>query len=182
MKHKKERFSLEYVRKCFNYEPDTGILRWSEERPKEDFKSKESYTRYLKHKVGTIAGSPRKVTENLTYQYLSIHSTHIYAHHIVWFLEHGKWPDPMLDHIDGDGSNNRLSNLRECVSKDNQKNTKKYKSNSSGVTGVSWAGGRKYFTAYIGQDNLGCCLTLFEACCRRKAEEIKRNYSERNGK
>lgn len=182
LQYEKERFSLGYIKKCFSYNQETGVLCWSAERPREDFKSKESYTRYMRHKVETIAGSPRKVTETLTYQYVNIHKTHIYAHHIIWFIHHGRWPSPMIDHIDGDGLNNRLSNLKECVSKDNQKNTKKYKSNTSGVTGVSWRQDALSYTAYIGQENLGSGLTLFEACCVRKAAEMRYGYSERNGK
>ena len=43
------------------------------------------------------------------------------AHHIVWFLTHGHWPEQPLDHIDGNKLNNSPDNLREARSGQNQK-------------------------------------------------------------
>lgn len=179
---KKDSLDFNYLNKTFKYDETTGELYWSETRPSEDFKNKESHTRYLRHKVGKVAGNLRKVTENLTYRYVSIHDIRIYAHHIIWYLKRGRWPFPMIDHIDGNGLNNRVENLRECDSEDNQKNTKMYLNNSSGVTGVSWREDRDGFVCYIGNKFLGQRLDLFEACCRRKAAELSEGYSERNGK
>ena len=182
-KFKKERFTLDYIKQTFEYDPSAGVVLWATSRPDSDFKNRGSHVRFLRHKAGKIAGVQRKVTDNLVYQYINVHDTHIYAHHIAWFIVYGRWPYPMLDHIDGNGLNNRIDNLVECVSRENQKNTKMYKSNKSGVTGVTWQGDSRIgFTAYIGHKNLGSSLDLFEACCRRKSAEIAHGYSERNGK
>jgi hypothetical protein len=42
--------------------------------------------------------------------------------HVVWFLTHGRWPDPdkVIDHIDDDPMNNAPSNLREITQPENQ--------------------------------------------------------------
>jgi hypothetical protein len=44
--------------------------------------------------------------------------------HIIWFLEHDKWPTTMLDHINGDSLDNRLVNLREIHHGGNLANSK----------------------------------------------------------
>lgn len=43
------------------------------------------------------------------------------AHRVVWFLAHGEWPS-VIDHIDGDGFNNRLDNLRNVTQQVNMHN------------------------------------------------------------
>jgi hypothetical protein len=48
----------------------------------------------------------------------------------------GTWPK-LLDHIDGNGINNRLENLREATSSQNAHNMRKSRRNTSGFKGVS---------------------------------------------
>ena len=64
----------------------------------------------------------------------------IYANHrIIYFLNTGIDPEEkQVDHIDGDRSNNKISNLRLATNSQNQFNKKKQKNNTSGVTGVYW--------------------------------------------
>jgi hypothetical protein len=46
--------------------------------------------------------------------------------------------DMQVDHINGDGLDNRRANLRICTHADNQHNRKKQKTNTSGYKGVFW--------------------------------------------
>lgn len=60
------------------------------------------------------------------------------AHRLAWFYTHGKWPEHTLDHIDGDKTNNRISNLREATSAENSQNRKRgSKGSASGLIGVT---------------------------------------------
>jgi hypothetical protein len=43
-----------------------------------------------------------------------------------------------IDHIDGNPSNNKLENLRLANQKENSRNSKKPKNNTSGYKGVHW--------------------------------------------
>ena len=60
------------------------------------------------------------------------------AHHVVWLLIHGEWPDQNIDHIDLDKKNNKPSNLRLCTHQQNMCNKKIRSDSSSGLKGVSF--------------------------------------------
>lgn len=58
-----------------------------------------------------------------------------YAHHVVWFLHHGEWPQIGIDHKDRNERNNRIENLRLATTSENARN-KKQRIGSSGIRGV----------------------------------------------
>ena len=59
-------------------------------------------------------------------------------------------PDGMqTDHIDGDGLNNRRSNLRICTIRQNQQNQRLYLNKSSKYKGVCWSKGVGKWLAQI---------------------------------
>lgn len=61
-----------------------------------------------------------------------------FAHRLVWALHHGSWPTMGLDHINGDGLDNRPANLREATSSTNARNLVRLTcANRSGFPGVS---------------------------------------------
>lgn len=75
------------------------------------------------------------------------------VHRIIWFLHYGSFPKDMIDHIDRDGTNNKISNLREATNAQNQWNTTKQIINSSGYKGVvkAWknVNGEQFYYAQI---------------------------------
>lgn len=63
----------------------------------------------------------------------------ILAHRIIWELVFGKIPDGcIVDHKDGDKTNNKISNLRVIPFEHNVQNCAMFKNNSSGYTGVKY--------------------------------------------
>ncbi len=50
----------------------------------------------------------------------------------------GEWPNKLIDHIDGDPSNNRFANLRMATFSQNSANSRVHSINASGRKGVFW--------------------------------------------
>ena len=83
----------------------------------------------------------------------------------------------VVDHINGDKTDNRKENLRLCQQNENARNRKRNKNNTSGVTGVrfhrqsgKWVARIKVNYRYIA---LGSYDTMEEAVIARKAGEEK---------
>lgn len=70
-------------------------------------------------------------------------------HRLIWFYHHGVWPK-LLDHIDGDKTNNKVENLRPCNVQNNAFNRPGNKGSSSKYKGVSWCEGTKSWRAMAG--------------------------------
>lgn len=49
------------------------------------------------------------------------------AHRVAWALYHGRWPKHTIDHINRDGTDNRIQNLRDVPQAVNNRNKSKYK-------------------------------------------------------
>lgn len=94
--------------------------------------------------IGEPIGTP--MNEYLT---VSIFGTNIRLHNLVWLEEYGCWPEGELDHIDGNGKNNRVSNLRDVSHKVNGQNRKQNGNNTTGYTGVSFNKSSCKYQAYV---------------------------------
>lgn len=126
-------------RDLIDYEPRTGEFTWKRRMPADfscvgvgrDRECKRWNTRY--------AGRPA-FTQTTTAGYLvaRIDRVRKLAHHVAFAMTHGRWPNGMLDHINGRKDDNRIVNLREASATDNARNAARRSDNSSGVTGVSW--------------------------------------------
>lgn len=72
-------------------------------------------------------------------------------HRLIYFYHHGVMPK-FIDHIDGDKTNNRIENLRECTHAENMANRRKLKVTSSKYRGVVFLPNRRAWAA-IGRHN-----------------------------
>jgi hypothetical protein len=75
------------------------------------------------------------------------------AHRVAWVMTHGEWPLEMIDHINGDKSDNRLCNLREATRSQNLINSKLSSRNSSGFRGISWCSAKQKWDARLRSEN-----------------------------
>lgn len=155
---------LDYVRNAYSYDPDTGLLSYR----------KSAGCR----KAGDFVGW---VDEG--YLKTKVNRKKISVHRLIWFLVYGELP-VVVDHINGDTTDNRIINLRNVDAVGNTRNTKVNRLNTSGLMGVSWYHNRKW-AVYIGtkpRTHLGYSSDFFEACCRRKSAEAKMMYHPNHGK
>lgn len=126
---------LSELRRRFAYDPNSGAV-----------KRVSGPRHYFGDIVGERAGQPPGRD-----RYMKAHITiggkrhRIYVHHIAWFLHYGAWPPRGIDHVNGDGRDNRLVNLRLATKSQNAHNSDMLPHNTSGYRGVSYdARGRVY--------------------------------------
>ena len=147
----------------FKYEPETGKLTW---RVQTNATPKDK-------EVGSLSG--RKKDYYTRYKNVSILGDRYKAHRIIWLMQTGSWPEKYIDHIDGDGLNNKWSNLREATPSENMANQKVRSDSTSGIKGVSYDKKRNMWYVYIDIDkkrkHLGRFETLEEAAAARLAAE-----------
>jgi hypothetical protein len=114
---------------------------------------------------------------------VSMNGKREYVHRVVWEIHHGEIPEGMvIDHINGDPSDNRIENLR-CVSqKINLLNKRKQKNNTSGIAGVGFHKQRRKWRATFMDEYLGLFGSFVDACEARIVAEVSSGLStERNG-
>ena len=117
---KDETFTQEYLKSILDYDLDTGIFTWKVN------KSRRS-------NIGNVAGWLYN-----GYREIGIDSKKYKAHRLAWLYVNGEMPKNLIDHIDGNRSNNKISNLREATYQENSENYKTPQTNKSGVKNVSW--------------------------------------------
>lgn len=88
-------------------------------------------------RVGTRAGTFDKDG----YIVIHLNKKKYKAHHLVWAYHYDVFPN-MIDHIDGDKTNNNIHNLRIATNSQNQMNRKLNKNNKSGVKGLRFRNNR----------------------------------------
>lgn len=155
------------VRALFNYDKETGILTHSFSR-RGAKRGKEA---------GTIDKSGTKNSVKL-YRKVSVDYKLFYAHRIIWVMQTGEQPLE-VDHIDGNGLNNKWENLRNVSHSVNGRNQKLFTTNTSGTAGVSFLKNSGRWRARIMVDDKAISLGNFidkdQAIEARKQAELKYN-------
>lgn len=150
---KEDELDWNYLTSVLDYDINTGIFTNKKDRSNSALK-------------GNVAGNSDKVTSN-KYLEIYLNKYHYAAHRLAWFYCFKEWPNGLIDHIDGNKSNNSLDNLRECTYSENFYNSNRRKDNSSGYKGVSMDKRSNKYRAYINvagkQKGLGYYNTAEEA-------------------
>lgn len=95
------------------------------------------------------------------------------AHRLAWLYIHGRWPEFQIDHINGNKSDNRLSNLREATQAQNCQNYGAKKTSKSGIKGVFWHKQCRKWTAQIKVGYKAIHLGLFDSLSDAKDARIE---------
>lgn len=146
------------VRELYNYNVTTGELTWKNPTNSHTVK-------------GSVVGSLHKSGYLIT----SVMGRYFSLHRLIWIFMYGYNPESDIDHIDGDKTNNRLSNLREVSTTCNVRNSKRKSSNKSGIKGVHFNSCKNKWIAeicvnYINK-SLGSYNNIEDAVCARFAAE-----------
>jgi len=162
--------TFEEADRLFTYDGEN--LRW---------KVRPSHTTI---QVGEVAGSLHRTQKGKLYWQVWANGKGYKVHRLIWLLVHKTWPENQIDHIDGNGLNNRIENLRDVPQAENNKNAKKRKDNTSGHAGVyrfrdKWQVRIKVSGRLI---HLGLFTNLDEAVAARKAAEAKYGFHENHGR
>lgn len=121
----------------FSYDPVTGIITWRSAPPKWDPNGKRANRKRVYVLEGKPAGSVRKHPGGKEYMAIRIFGELYQAHRLIWMIVHGE--DPGLrevDHVNGDGLDNRSCNLRLATHKQNMANMLRAKRSQAGFIGV----------------------------------------------
>lgn len=141
--------SLKTIKKFISYNPETGKFFWIKQGN-------------WKAVAGRESGSLFRCAIGLTYRIVSFGRTNYLAHRLAWWWIHGKMPPDMIDHINGNGLDNRICNLRLATQSQNMANwTRRAKRNC--YRGVSHKGYNfpKPWQARIGHQGVRLYLGTF---------------------
>lgn len=177
------------VRELFDYDSSTGDITWRHHKQKA-----------RNGRAGHLSGAvtrPRWAT-GVAYRQVGIRlpgaaeqRIWVGAHRLAWAHATGEWPPGQIDHIDGNGLNNALANLRLADASLNARNRHLLASNSSGVAGVVWHKQARKWQAAAGfkcpttnrrrSCHLGLHESLLDAAAARKSYELRHGYGPAAG-
>jgi len=127
--NKEEIITYEIANHYISYSESTGDFVWKF-RSGDRLKLQSWNSRFSRKKAGSI-NSDGYIT-------ISINYIAVLGHRLAWLIAHKRWPNGMLDHINGIRTDNRICNLREVNHSQNMQNRKVQANNTSGFTGVYW--------------------------------------------
>lgn len=175
--------SQEYLNECFSYDMDTGFLTWKE-RPISHFSGKSSCNQSNSRSSLKRAGCVYKTNSGKKYVRVLISQKGYLAHRVIWVMLKGFEPE-QLDHINGNGEDNRIENLRASSHSENTKNNRRRKDNISGVTGVFFDKNSSKWKAEIRVNTkkiaLGYYKDIGDAEISRKAAEKRFCFHKNHG-
>lgn len=161
----------ERIKELLHYNSETGVFTWRVSRGM--------------RKVGDLAGTVYTGSEGKSYIQIQVDFKLYRAHRLSWLYMYGAFPSRQIDHINGNGVDNRISNLRSVTHSENSKNRRLQSNNVSGACGVYWNKAMGKWVAFLNVDlkrvYLGCFTVINDAIAARRAAEIEHGFHENHG-
>jgi hypothetical protein len=123
------------LKEALDYNPDTGVF--------------------------TREGKTVGYNNGRGYLKVSIDNKEHYLHRLAWLYVYGVLP-PLVDHIDRNKGNNKLSNLRVVTNSENLHNRAAPRNSNTGVKGVCYVKERNKYVAYKTQNYKRKHLGIFD--------------------
>lgn len=154
----REGITQDILKYLFSYDPDTGIVT------RRVFVNSRA-------KVGDVVG----YLDPSGYLRVRIGSKNYRLHRIIWMILYGYFPEHQVDHKNKNKLDNSKNNLREVSPQCNMRNCSTYRTNTTGVKGITYNPCRRKFIARIMSEGetkpLGYFKDFTEAVCHRYAAE-----------
>lgn len=143
-----EKAELQYISDSLSYDHTSGTVRWKIDIP------------HLGITPGRVAGH-----RDTRYWRIKVKGKKYPLHVVAWYLHTGNWCMGRLDHIDRDGFNNKIDNLRLVTASQNQYNRTQPMTTSAPVAGIRY----KYYKweVQVGKLYVGRADTLLDAVAMR---------------
>lgn len=165
-----EKITQEELKKLLHYDPDTGVFRWKRSG------------KFFDKEAGGIA----VMHSGIEYIRIGVSGVQYCAHRLAFLYMTGGMPKEQVDHINGNGLDNRWCNLREVSNLINQRNRKMPISNKSGIQGVSWNKRRSNWRVQISINKkckeIGAFNNIFDAACAIKNAYTNHGFHENHGR
>ena len=155
---RRDQITAAYVRGSLQYDQETGVLTWSKDQGRA--------------RAGDVAGGVRSTDGYIT---IGLYGNKFHGHRLAYAIVNGEWPNFDIDHINGQRSDNRWSNLRAATRSENNQNIRGARpGNKTGLLGVHQAG--RKFRASIKLAGVRTDLGMFDT-----AEAAHRAYINKKG-
>jgi hypothetical protein len=118
--------AAEYLRERLRYDPDTGVFTW---------RLKPGRTKWERRWNGRYAGTEAGDVMR-GYRRIGLAGRRCWAHRLAFLYMTGAEPAGEVDHRDGNGLNNRWTNLRPATRTDNTRNVGVRRDSASGLKGI----------------------------------------------
>lgn len=150
----------DYLKQKFTY--DGANLVWKDTR--------------FTSKIGKKAGT----TTFAGYRQIAVDKISVREHRLVFMYVHGYMPKE-IDHINGNRSDNRIENLRDCTATINNRNSKTPNTNQTGIKGVFWDNSRNKWHGRVWADGkfaFSKCYEKFEDAVQAVREARQLHHGE----
>lgn len=170
---------FEYISELVDYNTETGQVLWKH-REGDSSSTNRFNSRYRGKQVGFI-NTDGYYRFNIIFNGVQ---NLVYLHRVCYYIVHRVVPS-VVDHINHNRADNRISNLRNITKEENSKNMRKFCTNTSGFSGVTYFKRDDVWQACIWHNNKSIHLGYFknkeDAILARRSAEIDYGYHENHG-